>query len=174
MQFLDQLKIPKDRIGVLLGENGQIKKKIEVSTLTKVDVNSAEGDVVIYGDDGLKILMAKNIIHAIARGFNPMIAFQLLEEDKNIEMLDIKELLRNKTKNAIIRVRSRIIGKEGRARKLIEKMTDTEISVYGKTVAVIGTHNNVIVTKRAITNLILGSRHGNVYAFIEKEMKSIK
>jgi len=52
---------------------------------------------------------------------------------------------------------------------------DADLSALeGKTVAVIGTHNNVIVTKRAITNLILGSRHGNVYAFIEKEMKSIK
>ena len=171
MQFSDQLKIPGDRIAVLLGEKGQIKKKIESSTLTKVSINSKDGDVIIYGDDGFRILMAKNIIIAISRGFNPQIAFNLLDEENNIEVIDIKGLLRNKTKNSLERVRSRLIGTAGTARKLIEQLTNTDISVYGKTVSIIGNHNNVEIAKRAVTNLILGSKHGNVYSFIEKEKK---
>src|SRR3989338_3196412 len=118
MQFSDQLKIPKDRVAVLLGEKGQTKKEIEASTKTRLNVNSIEGDVLIYSDDGFKILMAKNIVTAISRGFNPKIALNLLDQDNSIEIIDIKRLLRNKTKNSLIRVRSRLIGTGGKARKL--------------------------------------------------------
>lgn len=174
MQFSDQLKIPKDRVAVLIGGKGQIKKEIESSTNIKLNINSVEGDVIIYGDDGLKILMAKNIITAIARGFNPKIAFNLLDEVNSIEVIDIKELLRNKTKNSLVRVRSRLIGKEGKARKLMEKLTKTDISICGKTVSIIGNSENVDIARRAVVNLIRGSKHGNVYSFIEKEKKNLK
>ncbi len=172
MQFSDQLKIPKDRIAVLLGEKGQTKKKIENSTKTKLNINSIEGDVIIYSDDGFKILMAKNIITAIARGFNPEIAFILLDEENKIDIIYIKELLRNKNKSSLVRVKSRLIGTEGKARKLIEKLSNTNISIYGKTVSIIGNHENVDIAERAVKNLIQGSKHGSVYSFIEKERKS--
>ncbi|MAG47775.1 RNA-processing protein [archaeon] len=171
MELLDQLKIPKDRIAVLLGEKGKIKRQIEKATSTTLTINSKEGDVEILCGDGLKLLIAKNIVTAISRGFNPTIALQLTNEENCLEIVDIKDLTKNKTKGSIVRVRSRLIGSDGKARKLLEKLTNTSICVYGKTACIIGIYENAIIAKRAIINLILGSKHGNVYAFIEKEKR---
>ena len=53
-----------------------------------------------------------------------------------------------------------------------ETLTETFISVYGKTVAIIGKTENIDLSKRAIEKLLGGAPHGNVYQFIEMQKKS--
>ncbi len=163
-----ELKIPKERIPILIGKQGKIKQKIEEETSTKLQIDSEEGDVIISGEDGLKVLLAKKIIQAIARGFNPKIAFNLLEENTYLELVNITEYSK-KSQKALFRIRSRAIGTEGRARKNIEKMTNCNISIYGKTVAIIGKSEDINIAKKAMEQLILGSPHSNVYYFIERQ-----
>ena len=76
-----------------------------------------------------------------------------------------------KSKNDLIRLKSRIIGTEGKARKTIEKRTNTNISIYGKTVSIIGGRQGVQVAKRAVENLLRGSQHNKVYSWIERQIK---
>ena len=52
-------------------------------------------------------------------------------------------------------------------------MTNTSICVYGKTVGIIGKQENTSLAEHAIINLLQGSKHGNVYAFIEKQKKKL-
>ena len=54
------------------------------------------------------------------------------------------------------RLRGRIIGKDGRAREQIEDMTDVEISVFGKTVALIGYPEQLKTARAAVDMLIEG------------------
>jgi len=68
-------------------------------------------------------------------------------------------------------LRARLIGSQGKARKLIEQLTNTDIEVYGKTTSIIGLHHDVMLSKQAVLNLLQGSKHGNVYAFIEKQKR---
>jgi len=168
----DTLKVPKARIAVIIGEKGRIKREIQKKTDTKVTVDSKEGDVVIEGDDGLKILMAKNIVQAVARGFNPEVAMNLLDDGFSFEKLDILDFCRNK--KDLRRVKARVIGREGKARKMLESLTNTDIVVFGKTVSVIGGIKEVMLARKALTSLLQGSKHGNVYAMIEKERKKNK
>ncbi|HLC58011.1 MAG TPA: KH domain-containing protein [Candidatus Nanoarchaeia archaeon] len=168
--YQDELKIPKDRIAVLVGVKGSTKRDIEKKTNTKIKVDSKEGDVFIFSEDSLAIFTAKLIIQAIARGFNPAIALKLLEEDYCIEIIDITAFSR-KSKKRLQVLRARLIGSQGKARKLIEQLTNTDIEVYGKTTSIIGLHHDVMLSKQAVLNLLQGSKHGNVYAFIEKQKR---
>lgn len=166
-EFTFALKIPKDRIGVLIGTDGEIKKRIEESTDTKLDVSSQDGDIIISADDGLKLYDAKEIVRAISRGFNPETALQLLKSDYILEVVDLREFA-GKNKQTLIRLRGRVIGRDGKSKREIETLTDSEISVYGKTIAVIGRVEDVPNARKAIENLLQGATHASVFKFLEK------
>jgi ribosomal RNA assembly protein len=164
---MEQLKIPKDRIACLIGKKGTSRREIEKKTNTKLKINSEEGDVLIEGE-AVDCYTCKKIIKAIARGFNPKLALLLLDDNHTFELLNIEEYTK-KGKNNFMRVKARLIGTQGKAWKMIEKLTNTDLSIYGKTVGIIGLHDNVSLAKQAIINLLHGSKHANVYTYIEKQ-----
>ncbi|MBS3107046.1 RNA-processing protein [Candidatus Woesearchaeota archaeon] len=168
-----ELKIPRERIAVLIGKEGAIKREIEESTKTRLDIDSKEGDVFISGPDGLGIYTAKEIVTAIGRGFNPEIAMLLLKVDYSFENLNLQEYM-GKSKEGMLRVKGRVIGSEGKTRKHIEEMTETSISVFGKTISIIGETQNVIVARRAVEMLIAGSTHSSVYKWLERKRRELK
>jgi len=166
--FSQELHIPKERVAVAIGKKGVTRKSIERLTHTKLELGK-EGDVTISSEDNLEVFLTTLIIKAIGRGFNPKIAMMLWSENNHFEVVSIKEIVGDSEKK-IIRTRARLIGSEGRARKSLEGMTNTHISIYGKTVAIIGKHEDVHVAKQAVEKLIRGSKHGNVYKYVEKQM----
>ena len=166
------LKIPKERIAVLIGKEGETKKDIENATKTKIDIDSQEGEVFIQGEDALNLFTAREVVKAVARGFNPEIAVTLLKGDNCFDMINLADYARNK--NDLLRIKGRIIGREGKSRKTIEDLTETFISVYGKTISIIGSPENVSNARRAIENLIKGASHANVYKSLEKKRRDSK
>jgi ribosomal RNA assembly protein len=171
-EYSYDLKIPKERVAVLIGKKGEVKKQIEELTKTKIIVDSKEGDVEVFGEDSIMIFNVKEVIKAIARGFNPEVALDLLKQDYSLELLDINDYVKNQ--NQLIRQKGRLIGKEGRARKNIEHLTETNICVYGKTVGIIGRYENSSIARRAVDSLLSGSPHANVYKWLEKQRRDIK
>jgi len=165
---MEQLKIPKERIPVLIGTKGSVKRKIQKLTNTILKINSETGDVFIEGE-AIDIFNCLNVIKAVGRGFNPEIALKLLNEDHSLEVISIEGFARNK--KDLIRIRSRLIGTNGKARDYIESLTSTHIVIYGKTVCIIGKIENVMVARQGIINLLQGSRHGNVYAYIDRQKR---
>lgn len=172
LEFTHELKIPKERVAVLIGKKGEQKKKIEDSTKTKIEVDSNEGDVTISSDDALNVYNTKELVTAIGRGFNPDVALLLLKVDYVFELINISDYI--KSKNDMQRLKGRVIGSEGKCRKLIEKLTDTYICVYGKTIGIIGEVTTAPIARRAIENLLRGSPHGNVYKWLEKQRRDLK
>ncbi len=168
-EYFHVLKIPKDRIAVLIGKKGEIKQKIEKATSTNIKIDSEEGDVEIRGLDPLLLFDAREIVLAVGRGFNPELTFLLLKVDYSLEILDVYDFA--KTKNALTRIRGRIIGSEGKSRQIIEELTGAYISVYGKTVALIGNVESLSLARRAIEMLLSGSPHRNVYKWLEKQRR---
>jgi len=163
---MEQLKIPKERIPILIGSKGSTKRKIQKLTNTVLKINSEEGDVFIEGES-IDVFNCLNVVKAIGRGFNPEIALKLLDDDYSLEIINLDEFSRNK--NDMVRIKSRLIGTEGRARKTIEDLAKVDVSVYGKTVCIIGKTDDVILARHGIINLLSGSKHGNVYSLIEKQ-----
>ena len=170
--YCHDLKIPKERIAVLIGTEGQTRDLIEKNTDTKITVNSHEGDVHVEGADAIRLFTSREIIKAIGRGFNPEIALQLNKSDYCFELISIMDFA--KTKKDVIRLKGRVIGSEGKSRKAIETLCEVSISVYGKTVGIIGEAQRVGIARRAIESLLSGSPHANVYKWLEKQRRDIK
>lgn len=163
------LRIPKDRIAVLIGKKAQVKKRIEQETNTELKIDSREGEVEVVGNDALGLYTSREIIQAIGRGFNPDFALLLLKQDFVFEQVSIGDYL--KSKESMQRLRGRVIGNEGKSRKYIEEMTETHISVYGKTIGIIGQSEDTSIARQAIESLLKGSQHSNVYNWLEKKRK---
>ncbi|MEM4224336.1 MAG: KH domain-containing protein [Desulfurococcaceae archaeon] len=170
-------KIPTERVGVLLSNNGSVKKEIEEKTKTIITVNPDTGAVVIEPafphTSALDLMKAQNIVKAIGYGFSPERAFRLLEDDQTLEVIDVRQYVGNKP-NHVRRVLGRVIGEEGRARRTLEELTSTYISVYEPYVAIIGDYETANIAKRAIEMLIEGRMHSTVYKYVDREMFSIR
>lgn len=165
--YQEELKIPKSRIPILIGKQGCIKRSLQRELKVKIEIDSDEGSIKISGENGVDIYNTKMIIKAISRGFNPKIAIQLKDEDKSLEILDISNYCKdNKNKQKVIK--SRLIGTNGKAKKNIERLTHTDIEIYGKTVSIIGDSSNVNIARQALERLMYGAKHSSVYSFIEK------
>lgn len=171
-EYLYELKIPRARVAVLIGKRGQAKRELEKTTNTKIEVDSKEGDIAIKGADPLGLYNAREICKAIGRGFNPEMAMQLLKPDYSFEEIALGDNV--KSRDQFIRLKGRVIGAEGRARRNIEQLTEAGISVYGKTICVIGEADKAKAARRAIEMLILGKPHAVVYKWLEARRREIK
>ncbi|MEM0230785.1 MAG: KH domain-containing protein [Candidatus Woesearchaeota archaeon] len=168
-KFFYSMKIPLERIPILIGKEGSTKKQLEEETGCSFNINSRDGEVEISSEDSVKLYTAKEIVKAVGRGFNPKIALELLKPDYVLEVIELRRAASSASQ--INRMKGRVIGAGGKARKTIEQLTDTSISVYGKTISIIGESSDVATAKRAIESLLLGSNHSTVYSWLEKQRK---
>ncbi len=171
-EFSYDLKIPKERVAILIGKEGATKKQLEEETMTKLNIDSEEGDVFISGDDAIQLYNAREVVKAISRGFNPEAALLLLKGDYMFELINLPDLI--KTKNSMIRLKGRVIGHEGKTRRIIEEMTDCQVSVYGKTIGIIGRAEQIGFAKQAVDSLLEGSPHASVYKWLEKKRRYMR
>lgn len=167
------IKIPADRIGVLVGPSGSVKSMLEEKTGAELVIDSDTGAVeIVTGEDPIMAMRLADVVRAIGRGFSPDRGFALLEEE--MLMLDVIDLSRVcNTKSDMARIKGRIIGKDGRTREITEKLTGVGISVYGKTVAIIGNPDQIRIARAAIEMLMDGAPHGAVYGYLEKKNQEL-
>ncbi len=168
-------KVPRERIPVLIGKKGSVKKEIERRSGAEVKIDSETGDVTIVVEkarDPVMGLKAADVVRAIGRGFSPERAYRLFEEDTYLEILDIHDFV-GKSKRRLRQVRARLIGTGGKARKTIEELTGTYISIYGDTVSIIGDALENSIAREAVVMLIEGSEHSSVYHFLERRRSEL-
>ncbi len=169
--------IPRERVGVLIGPKGSVKSTIEKKLFVDLEIDSDTGSVYIGvkpdSPDPSSALRAKDLVLAIGRGFSPSRAFSLFNEDYSFDIVDLHEYF-GKNESEIRRVDGRIIGREGKARRNLEELTGTLISVSGHTVSIIGTFESVSMAKDALEKLIEGRQHGTVYKFLRKKRGQVK
>ncbi len=171
------LKVPLERIGVLIGSGGKVIKELMNRTNTIITVDSANGTVIIEPSSSstspLNLLKAQDFIKAISIGFSPERAWRVLDEEQVLIVLDLKQYI-GSSQSHLTRIKGRIIGEEGKARKNIEQMTGTYISIYEDYVGIIGDYESANVAKEAIEMLIQGRQHSTVYRYIDRAMREIK
>jgi ribosomal RNA assembly protein len=161
------LKIPQERVAVLIGKAGSTKRELETKLECELQIDSEEGDVQITAPNPIDVLVAKDVVRAVGRGFNPDIAILLKKDDFVLEIISLADF--NQKKNHQERLKGRVIGRDGKARNIIEEHTECHISVYGKTVGIIGPAENVRIAYKAVTSLLNGSPHAYVYKWLERQ-----
>ncbi|MCW4019460.1 MAG: KH domain-containing protein [Candidatus Bathyarchaeota archaeon] len=172
------IRIPKERVGVLIGPEGKVKQDIEERLQIKLEIESDAGGVEITLDknatDPSTILRAKDVVTAIGRGFSPDQAFRLIRNEEAIfDFVDLR-LIFGRSDSDIRRVKSRIIGMNGKTRRTIEELTEADVVVYGHTVGFIGEFDEVEAARSAVQMIIQGSEHHTVYNFLQKKRRELK
>lgn len=169
MSFEQVVRIPIERIGAVIGKEGGTKRFLEEEMGVKLSVDSREGIVTLRADNALKTdpFSATRVIEAIGRGFSPHRARRLLDEGTSLEVIDLRDYAGTST-NSLERIRGRVIGLKGKSRRVIEELTACHLSVYGRTVAIIGEATEVQLASQAVRSLATGSQHKTVYNTLQK------
>ena len=167
------IKIPEERVGVLIGPDGSMKSFIEEKSKSTLEIDSETGTVTIESiEDPLQAMRAMDFVRAIGRGFSPERALAIFDDE--MLMLDVMDLSKMVgTKSDMARLKGRIIGKDGKTREIMEKLSGSKVSVYGKTIALLGYPEQIRVARAAIEMLLDGAPHGNVYGFLEKKHQEL-
>ena len=169
MSFEQVVRIPVERVGAVIGKEGATKRFLEGEMGVKLDVDSKEGLVTLKSNSALGAdpFSATRVIEAIGRGFSPQRAKRLLDEGTALEVIDLRDYA-GRSVNALERIRGRVIGLKGKSRRVIEELTSCHLSVYGRTVAIIGGADEVQLASDAVRLLATGSQHKTVYNSLQK------
>ncbi len=171
------VKIPKERVGILVGPEGKVKQHIEAKLQVTLDIDR-EGSVrIILSEkctDPSLLLRAKDIVTAIGRGFAPETAYRLIRNEDDIYSLVDLRLIFGRSESDIRRIKGRIIGTEGKTRKLIEELTEADVVVYGHTVGIIGSFEEADAARNAVQMVIDGCEHHTVYKYLQRKRTELK
>jgi ribosomal RNA assembly protein len=151
-------KIISEKIARIIKSKGNLEKELNVT----LDINGNE--ITISGSPEDEYI-AERVIEALDFGFPFAAALEIKKEDILFEILNIKECTNQKD---FARVRGRVIGKDGKALKTISSLSNCHIELSGNKVGIIGNCENIRTVEEACKILIKGSKHANVYAYLEK------
>jgi ribosomal RNA assembly protein len=170
-------RVPIDRIAVIIGKDGIVKKRIEDVTATEIEIDSKTGSVIVKKKEIMESTIgdwiAQNIIKAIARGFNPSIAEKLVGDDFLLEVIDLESVIGN-SPNQVHRIKSRLIGEAGKTWKTIETMAGVDMQVFGNTVSLIGKYEEMKIAREAINMILGGKNHSTIYKYLQKMHEEMK
>ncbi|AWR96665.1 RNA-processing protein [Acidianus sulfidivorans JP7] len=108
-----------------------------------------------------------SVIKAIDYGFSVDDALKLMSDDYMMDVIDLKQVIGNNP-DSLRRIKGRIIGENGKAKKIIQEYTGVLISIKDHIVAIIGIYDQLAIAKKAIELLIEGKEHSTVYKFLDK------
>ncbi len=161
---MKQLLIPLARAKLLTQE---VISVITLRIPCKIEIK--EGNEVEIEGDAYSEYLAYNVIEAFGRGFDINTALKLLSENFFFKSINLKEIFKNEKQ--IRRMKARIIGKNGKAKRYIEAVSGADLALYGSTVSAIGTVEQLKVAYAAIDVLLEGGTHKKAYRIMEKERK---
>jgi len=169
VSFEQTVKVPLERVGVVIGRGGSTRRSFEDALGVEIIVESRTGAVVVKSESAESgdPLRAVRVLEAIGRGFSPQRARRLIDEEAAFESIDLRDFA-GKSANALGRIRGRIIGLNGKSRRVIEELTGCYLSVYGRSVAIIGDPGEMRLAIEAVKMLASGSPHRTVYNMLQK------
>ena len=164
------VRIPMDRIGVILGPDGTTKARLEELSGALINVDSESGGVEVDPTkctDPLMGLRVRDTVKAMARGFTPDEALPLIEDpDLYFELMDIRDYS-GKSKDKLHRLRGRLIGTRGKTRRLIHEQSGAYVVIHGHTVGLLGRPEELETARIAVDMILNGAEHSSVYRFLE-------
>ncbi len=141
-----------------------------IESRVKINISYGKDYVVIKGSVEKEFLV-EEILYAIDFGFLAEDAFLLLKEGFLLKFIDIRS---NTSRNNLRDVRARIIGKKGRVKQAIEKLTGAMIVIKENTIGIIVDDLHLDTTVQAIKTLIHGTKHGTVFSYLERKNRTLK
>ncbi|MEM1535642.1 MAG: KH domain-containing protein [Candidatus Pacearchaeota archaeon] len=159
-------------LGRILGKRKKNIAKIEKALKCKI-VLEKNKDITIKAPSGKAVeeYLTEEILEALALGFNVETALLLQDTDYVLKVIDLKNYAHGSRLNTVI---SRIIGKKGKAKRVIQELSHCHIIISGHKVGIIGKIESVELASQAIEKLIRGAPHSNVFKFLERSQEYLK
>ena len=174
---MQYVRVPKERIAILIGSDGEVVRQVKrMSGGVRLYVDSESGEVNIdlgKAEDPTMALKAADFVKAVGRGFSPERAMKLFNDDYYFQLLDIRDYC-GKNPKQVRRLRSRIIGTDGKTRRIIEDLSGCELSIHGNTIGIIGSIERMSIATTAVDMVLSGSVHSSVYKFLEAKRRERK
>jgi len=138
------------------------RKRLEEELEVKITYRGKE--IIIEGPpENEKI--AIQMIEALDFGFPFTEVISMKKEEKIFTKINLKEHTLKKNFSSI---RSRIIGKSGKAIKSLSDLSDCKLELKNNEIGIIGNPEDIEKIAEALIQLIQGAKHGHVYTFLEK------
>ncbi|MEM0243086.1 MAG: RNA-processing protein [Candidatus Aenigmatarchaeota archaeon] len=161
-----EIRVPKE-----MKMKEKFIKDIEEKLSVKIDLKNYN-ILEVETNEWYNILRIKEIINALIFGFDENECRKLLKEDYCFQVIEIKKYLKNReNRDRLKELKGRIIGRNGKVKRNIEKLTNSKISIYRNLVGIITDEENSIVARRAIEMLLEGKEHSTVYSFLNREIQ---
>ncbi len=141
----------------------QYKKKIQTALKIKLAI---KGNYVQIDGAPENELIVKDVIEAINLGFPIEQALDLKNEEFTFQKIPIKSISK---RHDLSQVRARVVGRERGVMQNMEFLTNCDIVLHDNMVGIIGHHEDVKNAAYALKKLIGGSKHANVYMYLEDE-----
>ncbi len=151
-------KIISDKLPRIIKAKKKFEKEFNVA------ISNRGKEVFIEGSSEDEYL-AEKAMDAINFGFPISVVFGMKKEEQTFEKINIKDYARSKN---FERIRGRIVGKGGKALKVLSNLTNCFFEIKGNEVGIIGYPEDMKNAQEAIIMLVKGAKHGNVYAFLER------
>jgi ribosomal RNA assembly protein len=162
---MEHILIPEKRAELLKG----MRKNVEEALKCRIEIE--EGNEIIIKGEAYDEYNAKNVIQAFGRGFEIGKAYKLLDDKYFFKFTNLKDFLRNEEQ--IRRIKARIIGVEGKTKLYIEEISGADLSIYGNTVGMIGTTEELGIASAALQVLLEGGTHKKAYNIMERMRRKL-
>mgnify|MGYP001772841663 CR=1 FL=1 len=159
----EKLEVAKDlarKISQSLGIGVAIDEKTK-----SIKITPGQGDVYT----AYKVV---NVFKALGLGFSEDDAMRLLSDDYSLAVVDLRNYARNE--DDYRRIKGRIIGENGKAKRVIQEYTGVKIVIGDKEVAILGRVEQVEIARRAVEMLAEGKEHSTVYKFLDKSEAELR
>ena len=151
-------KIISEKLPRILKNKKKLEKKLNIEITNR-------GKEVFFEGKAEDEYVAEKVIDALEFGFPYSTAMLILDEDFVFEILNIKDYTKRKDLN---RIRARIIGKAGKTLKTLSDLTKCNFELKDNQVGILGDPEYIKNAQEAIIQIIQGSKHSNVYSYLEK------
>ncbi|MEM0201619.1 MAG: hypothetical protein QXR73_00370 [Candidatus Micrarchaeaceae archaeon] len=159
---MEEIYIPQERSRLLRQKPGILKR---LGELCSCKIGIEEPNCIRIEGDGYGEFTAKEVIQAFGRGFNMRIAELLLKDGYYFSSISMRDITSNKSR--IKNMKSRLIGRDGKAKRYMESVSGAVIAVYGDTVSFIGSSEAIEEANAAARAIMKGSSHRLAYTKME-------
>lgn len=177
MSLTNRLKMRKvhyDTKGIrrILGKKGKNIGKIEKSLSCKMHLDKNK-EITIQSSKGRadQEYFVEEVLDALSLGFDIETALLLQDVDYSLKVIDLKNYARGSRLKVIS---GRIIGKEGKAKRVIQELSNCKIVISDHKIGIIGKTEDIEIASKAIEKIIRGAPHRNVFKFLEKSQDYLK
>lgn len=161
--------VPDDKLPLIK----QLIPKLEEISNSTIELDEKTKSIKVTPKQGnaYDAMKVRSVINAIGLGFSVDDAMKLMSDDYTLEIIELKDF--SNGPDSLRRIKGRIIGEKGKAKKIIQEYTGVQILVGDHIVALLGNVEQMSVAKRAIEMLLEGKEHSTVYKFLDEAERNL-